>query len=96
MILAKIIEWFNMKTGFRFWYEIELSYLLKREADDGVLPFITRMRRVGLANKRTILNDRKVKKVFGDWISKMPKEHRRNGIFQVTVIAYLGWFRESR
>lgn len=97
-MLAKIILWFNMRTGFRFWYEVELGYFLKIDATDqemSVSPFRTNIRQVGLVSKKTILNRREIKKVFSDWIPLMQKQYRRNGIFQIKVITYLGWFKKG-
>lgn len=97
-MLARIIKWFNMKTGLRFWYEIELGYFLKVEKNNeeiAVSPFRTSIKKIGLAIKKTILNLREVKKVFSSWIPLMPKQYRRNGIFQIQVITYLGWFKQE-
>jgi len=92
-MLDRLIEIINFKTGRRFWYEIRLIYYIGPIISD--TNCITKVCQCGAANKKSILQRREIKKFYGNWVKRLPKEHLQNGSFQIHVVCYLGWFKRQ-
>lgn len=86
-----MVEWLNKKLGTRYWYSVR--YIYKNNKKEKIFDFVDS---VGLTKKGTILNPRKLKKLYVPVhkLNGVPKNLLCNGIFNVEVIAYLGWFKK--
>jgi len=92
--VMSLVEWFNVKTGRRFWYSVKFKYRRK----DGVW-LTKRVMEIGLAEKNEILNHRNTKKfLVPAMILGMRKDcpHLlQNGYVTIERISYLGWFKKG-
>lgn len=74
--------------GLYYWYNVKLEYKDKRNLS----PF-SFCSKVGLKDRRDILNERKIKKfAFDERLYKQSKHLLSNGSLHVTDISYLGCF----
>ena len=89
-----LTEWFNRKTGRRFWYQVNVKYRQKNSD-----AFVTQRREIGLSANHIILNDRVIKKtVAPTLIARMKKEfpdYLNNGTMFIEEKSYLGWFKKN-
>lgn len=84
-----MIKWFNLKFGYRFWYQVKFEYRI-----NGVLK-IDWHNEIGLVSKSMILNHRECKTIEQPLHKrKVCKPHLRNGTIDMVVISYLGYLKK--
>lgn len=90
--MRKIINWFNIKNGMRFWYQVKFIYKDSRGTE--VFHYYAQ---IGLVNKHFILDERELKKVSNLWSTKPScRRFLQNGKYYAQPVSFLGWFKDKR
>ena len=86
-----MIQWINRLLGTRYWYSIEITYLIKTK---GIFSFTGI---VGMTSKKNILNNRSTAKTFHKQITHQSTRHLlNNGSLSVKIYGYLGWTKAEK
>ena len=92
-IVEKLIEWFCLKTGYRFCYELTLYYFPypgdgNYSIENNALAYFT--------SKNHILNRKAVKRLYQHWIYDLVKDQgvKADGHFKIQIRCYLGLLKK--
>jgi len=86
-----MIRWLCLKTGRRFWYSIQVEYMVDNKSQFGF--FCS----VGLYSKSSILSNRIIGKIVHNRIyNQATRKYLKNGDLSINVNGYLGWIKDGK
>lgn len=90
-MIQELINYINRKRKLYHWYEVRFVY--KDKKHNRIFDYT---QQIGVNEKSTIINHRKIKKVEQPLHKqKLLKHYLKNGFFTVEVICYLGHFKNK-
>lgn len=91
-LIEKLTLIFNLKTGYRFWYQVRFTYKDKNNRE--VFHYYGE---VGLVNKHSVLISKNLKKLYPLHKNKgIPKILlNKGGKYYADVVSYLGYFKKN-